>query len=195
MASWATPVAARLPLDADTLTAGGLLAAAAAAALFATGSFALAALSLAISGLADILDGAAARVRSGGTRRGAFLDSAADRISDNLIYGGILFYFATDPGSSAVSVIATFVAASASSVASYLKSRSEAAGVPCNVGLFKRQERFVVLIFGGILGPDRFVGVLIVLAVFAVESMVTRFIYCYRRMSVAESQDQAANAR
>jgi CDP-diacylglycerol--glycerol-3-phosphate 3-phosphatidyltransferase len=190
MASWAAPVAARLSLDPDTLTAAGLVTAAIAAVLFAAGEFPLAALAVAISGAADILDGAAARARSGGSPRGAFLDSAADRISDNLIYGGIVFYFATDPANSPAAVIATFVAASASNVASYLKSRAEAVGIPCNVGLFKRQERFIVLILGGIFGPERFVGVLIVLAAFAVESMVTRFIYCYQRMTVAADQTQ-----
>jgi len=132
--------------------------------------------------VADILDGAAARRGETNARRGSFLDSAADRLSDNLIYAGILLHYAAIPGGHPIAVIATFVAASASNVASYLKSRAEAAGVPCSVGLFKRQERFVVFMLGGIVGPDRFVGLLVVLAAFAVESMLTRFVYSYRRL-------------
>jgi len=184
VALWVTPVAARVPFDANLLTTAGLAAAVWAGALFAVGAFPLASVAVAISGAADILDGAVARGRSAGTgRRGAFLDSAADRVSDNMIYGGILLYYAALPGDNPVAVVATFIAASASNVASYIKCRSEAVGIACSVGLFKRQERFVVIIAAGLFGPDSFVSALIILAAFALESMAARFVYVYRRMS------------
>jgi phosphatidylglycerophosphate synthase len=170
-------------LHADALTSAGVVAAAGAGALFAVGVFPLASLVVAVSGAADILDGAVARSRSGGTgKRGAFFDSAADRVSDNLIYGGIFLYYASLPGGDPVAIIAIFVAASASNVASYLKSQSEAAGLPCSVGMFKRQERFLVIIVGGFFGPSRFVAVLLILATFALASTTRRFVYVYWRM-------------
>jgi phosphatidylglycerophosphate synthase len=138
---------------------------------------------VALAGAADILDGAVTRSRGGGTgKRGGFFDSAADRVSDNLIYGGIFLYYTSLPGGDPVALIATFVAAAASNVASYLKCQAEAEGLPCSVGVFKRQERFLVIIVGGFFGPNRFVAVLLILATFALESMTRRFVYVYRRM-------------
>ncbi len=151
--------------------------------LFAVGAFPLASLAVAVSGGADILDGAVARSRGGKMgNRGSFLDSAADRVSDNMIYCGIFLYYAFLPGGHPMAVVATFIAASASNVASYIKCRAEAVGVPCSVGLFKRQERFVAIMLGALAGPSRFVPVVVILAAFALESMTRRFVYVYRRM-------------
>lgn len=183
VASWVAPLAATISLPADVLTVIGVIIAAAAGVFFALGAFPLAALAVAVSGMADILDGAVARRRNDGpSKRGAFFDSAADRLSDNLIYCGILVFYAFGPSPDPVAVIAAFIAASASNVASYVKCQAAAADVPCSAGLFKRQERFVVLILGGFLGAETFVVALLILAVFAVESMTRRLIYVYRRV-------------
>ncbi|HVF38737.1 MAG TPA: CDP-alcohol phosphatidyltransferase family protein [Gemmatimonadaceae bacterium] len=184
VASWAIPIAARLPFSPNALTVAGVAFAAGGAALFAVGAFQLASLALFMSGTADVLDGATARLRgTGHSVRGAFVDSAADRVSDNLIYGGMLFYYVSLPTGSPVAVIAIFVAASASNIASYIKTRSESVGIPCNAGFFKRQERFAVIMTAALFGPDLFVWALVVLAVFALESMTTRLLYAYRRMT------------
>lgn len=41
--------------------------------------------------LADMLDGAMARERGGGTRFGAVLDATCDRLSDGAIFGGLVW--------------------------------------------------------------------------------------------------------
>jgi hypothetical protein len=46
-----------------------------------------------------------------------------------------------------------FAAAAASNVASYYKARMEMEGVECEVGLFGRQERLLLIILGAWLGP------------------------------------------
>ena len=43
-------------------------------------------------GLADMLDGAMARERGGGTRFGAVLDATCDRISDGAVFCGLLWW-------------------------------------------------------------------------------------------------------
>lgn len=183
VATWMAPVARRIPISPDGLTVLGLVAAGAAGALFAVGRFALAGLAVALSGALDILDGAVARARGGRPGRfGAFFDSAADRIADNLIYLGILVHFAQPRAFDATAVVLTFAAASASNVASYFKARMEVEGLACDAGIFKRQERLATLILAGLVGPHFLHYALWVLVAFALESMVSRFLLARRAL-------------
>lgn len=183
VSQWLTPLAARIPMAPNTLTALGVAAAAGAGLCFGTGHFILASVLVAASGAFDILDGCVARTHSPpGSGRGAFLDSAADRIGENLILCGIAIYYATHSLGDVSASMSAFIAASTSNLASYVKCRIEAAGIPCNVGIFRRQERLVALIIGGMLGPSFLPSVLLTLAAFAIESLSRRFVLAYRRI-------------
>ena len=181
--AWALPIARRLPISANVLTLLAFAAAAGAAALFALGRFSLAGAAVAASGLLDMLDGAKAR-DTGGTRRsfGAFFDSAADRLADNLIFFGIFWYFASAATLDVAAALLVFAAAAASNVASYYKARMEMEGVACEAGLFGRQERLVLIIVGALLGPGHFRYVLWALVLMALQSVASRMLFAYRRL-------------
>src|SRR3981189_1681567 len=69
-------------------TAGTVVA---ALTLFPIGQLWWGAVAVAIFVLADMLDGAMARERGGGTRFGAVLDATCDRIGDGAVFCGLLW--------------------------------------------------------------------------------------------------------
>ena len=97
--------------------------------------------------LADMLDGAMARQRGGGTRFGAVLDATCDRISDGAVFCGLLWWAAFGLHSSSL-VVATLICLVTSQVISYIKARAEASGLQGGGGLIERPERLVIVLAG-----------------------------------------------
>jgi CDP-diacylglycerol--glycerol-3-phosphate 3-phosphatidyltransferase len=98
---------------------------------------------VAFSVLTDMLDGAVARARGGGSTWGAFLDSTLDRIADGAIFVSLVYWLAGSAHRPATAVAAGFVAVSAF-VISYAKARAESLGFTCNVGIAERTTRLLV---------------------------------------------------
>ena len=97
--------------------------------------------------LADMLDGAMARERGGGTRFGAVLDATCDRLSDGAIFGGLVWWAAFGAHSTAL-VVATLICLVTSQVISYIKARAEASGLRGDGGIIERPERLVIVLVG-----------------------------------------------
>ena len=97
--------------------------------------------------LADMLDGAMARQRGGGTRFGAVLDATCDRISDGAIFCGLLWWAAFGMRSASL-VVATAICLVTSQVISYIKARAEASGLSAEGGLIERPERLIIVLLG-----------------------------------------------
>ena len=97
--------------------------------------------------LADMLDGAMARERGGGTRFGAVLDAVCDRISDGAVFCGLLWWAAFGLRSTSL-VVATLICLVTSQVISYIKARAEASGLNGNGGLIERPERLIIVLAG-----------------------------------------------
>jgi CDP-diacylglycerol---glycerol-3-phosphate 3-phosphatidyltransferase len=97
--------------------------------------------------LADMLDGAMARERGGGTRFGAVLDATCDRISDGAVFCGLLWWAAFGL-ESATLVVATLICLVTSQVISYIKARAEASGLEGGGGLIERPERLIIVLVG-----------------------------------------------
>jgi CDP-diacylglycerol---glycerol-3-phosphate 3-phosphatidyltransferase len=97
--------------------------------------------------LADMLDGAMARVRGGGTRFGAVLDATCDRISDGAVFCGLLWWAAFGLKSAPL-VVATLICLVTSQVISYIKARAEATGLHGDGGIIERPERLVIALVG-----------------------------------------------
>lgn len=97
--------------------------------------------------LADMLDGAMARERGGGTRFGSVLDATCDRISDGAVFCGLLWWavFGLRSSSLAVAVLICLVT---SQVISYIKARAEASGLDGGGGLIERPERLIIALGG-----------------------------------------------
>ena len=97
--------------------------------------------------LADMLDGAMARERGGGTRFGSVLDATCDRISDGAIFCGLLWWAAFGLHSSSL-MVATLICLVTSQVISYIKARAEASGLNGGGGLIERPERLIIVLLG-----------------------------------------------
>ena len=95
----------------------------------------------------DLLDGAMARARGGGTKFGAVLDSTCDRMADGALMAAIAWYafeVARSPSLAAAALICLVLG----QVISYIKARAEAAGLTANVGLVERAERLIIALVG-----------------------------------------------
>jgi CDP-diacylglycerol--glycerol-3-phosphate 3-phosphatidyltransferase len=100
---------------------------------------------VALSVLTDMVDGAVARARGGGSRWGAFLDSTLDRVADAAIFVSLVYWLA---GSAhrPLTALAAGLCAVGATVISYAKARAEGLGLRCDVGI---AERTVRLLIGG----------------------------------------------
>lgn len=140
--------ALRVGLTPDTVTiigtAGSVLA---ALILFPAGQLFAGWLVIWFFVLADMLDGAMARERGGGTRFGSVLDATCDRISDGAIFCGLLWWAAFRLQSSSL-VVATLICLVTSQVISYIKARAEASGLNGGGGLIERPERLIIVLLG-----------------------------------------------
>jgi CDP-diacylglycerol--glycerol-3-phosphate 3-phosphatidyltransferase len=102
-----------------------------------------------IAGFFDMLDGALARRTNQATRFGAVLDSTLDRLSEAVLLIGILVLYAGEQSTTGILLVS--VALIGSLLVSYIRARAEALGLECQVGLFTRAERVIVLALGLLL--------------------------------------------
>ena len=97
--------------------------------------------------LFDMLDGAMARERGGGTRFGAVLDATCDRLSDGAVFCGLLWWIAFGLHDKLL-VVATLICLVTSQVISYIKARAEASGLRGDGGIIERPERLIIVLVG-----------------------------------------------
>ncbi|GIU82651.1 MAG: CDP-alcohol phosphatidyltransferase family protein [Acidobacteria bacterium] len=119
--------------------------------LFGVGEFFWAGIVLIAANLFDMLDGNVARVTGNVTRFGAFLDSSLDRLSDMVVFAGIVFFYASNtPHRSLLNAFLALVALMGSVMVSYTTARAESLGIKANVGFLQRPERVVLVILGAL---------------------------------------------
>lgn len=100
---------------------------------------------LLISGLADVLDGSVAKAMKAISSRGAFIDSTFDRLSEVMVFLGILMG-GHDP-------LLVVLALTFSLLVSYVRARGESLGVALSgTGIGERAERILVLAIASMLG-------------------------------------------
>jgi CDP-diacylglycerol--glycerol-3-phosphate 3-phosphatidyltransferase len=144
-----------------------------AAYIIATSHFLIGGVLVLVSGLFDLLDGALARFTKQSTKFGAILDSTVDRISEAAILCGLLIWYI--PRGSSLEIVLIFAALIGSFLVSYIRARAEGVGWQCQVGLFTRAERVIVLVIG-LLINQIFIA-LCVLVVFVFITVVQRLVY------------------
>ncbi|GAC57372.1 putative phosphatidylinositol synthase [Gordonia hirsuta DSM 44140 = NBRC 16056] len=138
----------RIGLTPDLMTIiGTVITVAAAIVLFSQGWLFAGALVCWAFVMFDMVDGAMARARGGGTRFGSVLDATCDRIADGAIFGA-LAYWAAITSPHALLLIATLICLVTSQVISYAKARAEAAGLQGDGGLIERPERLIIVLTG-----------------------------------------------
>jgi CDP-diacylglycerol--glycerol-3-phosphate 3-phosphatidyltransferase len=162
----------------NTLTLINLALNIVAAYVVATGDFLPGGVLVLVSGLFDLLDGALARFIKQTTKFGAILDSTVDRISEAATLCGLLIWYVPQEGAS-LKIIFIFVVLIGSFLVSYIRARAEGLGWQCQVGLFTRAERVIVLAIG-LLINQIFIA-LCVLAVFVFITVVQRLVYLWKQ--------------
>jgi len=149
-----------------------------AAYVIATNHLILGGVLVLVSGLFDLLDGALARFTKQTTRFGAILDSTVDRISEAAILCGLLIWYVPQEDAS-LKIVLIFIVLIGSFLVSYIRARAEGLGWQCQVGLFTRAERVIVLAIG-LLINQIFIA-LCVLAVFVFITVVQRLVYLWKQ--------------
>ena len=143
-------VLSRTGITPNALTVMGFLVSAGAGVLIALGYFLAGGLVVLFAGAFDLMDGPVARVTGKTSRFGGFLDSTLDRLSEGAVLAGILAYYAYNEGTwESLLAYGCFVG---SVMVSYLRARAEGLGVKCEVGLFTRVERVIVMSIGLMVG-------------------------------------------
>jgi archaetidylinositol phosphate synthase len=101
---------------------------------------------LLVSGFFDLVDGEVARFTKRDSKRGAFLDSMADRIAEIAVFRGILV------GGFAAPYL-VFLAITLSLLVSYARARADSIGVRLEgIGVGERADRLLVVAVVGMLG-------------------------------------------
>ena len=100
---------------------------------------------LLISGFFDVIDGNVARATKQTSKKGAFLDSSFDKISEAIIFIGIAAGNLANP-------ILCMIALSLSILVSYVRARAESLGVELKgIGIGERAERLLIIAIMGMV--------------------------------------------
>ncbi len=106
---------------------------------------AIGSLLLLTGGFFDVIDGSVAKITNRTSRKGSFLDSTLDKISEAIIFLGIAIGELANP-------ILCIIAVSSSLLVSYTRSRAETLGIDLSgVGFGERAERILILAIMGLL--------------------------------------------
>jgi phosphatidylinositol phosphate synthase len=147
---WA-PVADRLArwgVTPDMVTITGTVGAIAAAlGLIATGHLFWGCFAVTLFVLLDMLDGALARARGGGSVFGAVLDSTGDRAVDAAVFGALVWWY-SGAGNNRLLVALALLCLVLGVLTSYIKARAEGMGLSCDVGVVERTERLILVLAG-----------------------------------------------
>lgn len=177
----------RAGIHPNVLTTMGFLVTVSAGVAFDQGMVPLAGGLVLFGGVFDIFDGRVARASGLASVFGSFYDSTLDRISEIVVFVGILsLYNDYRLQLGDVGMIYTVMLAMAGSLmVSYTRARAEALGLDCKVGLMQRPERIVLigcaaLFFGAAWNGLVLKGVLILMAVLTNFTAVQRIVWIYR---------------
>ena len=180
----------KTPIKPNIITWLGFMVTVGAAALIVTEHLLAAGFVVLVAGFFDMLDGALARRTNRTSQFGAVLDSTLDRLSDAVLLLGILVLFLFTEENSALfilvskewAVLLVGLTLLGSLMVSYIRARAEALGLDCQVGLFTRAERVVVLALGLLLSQINYaliIALLIILA-FSFFTVSQRLLYVWR---------------
>ena len=171
--------------------------------LFGTGWFFYAGIALIVANLFDMLDGQVARLSGRVTRFGGFLDSSLDRMSDMVVFVGLMvFYARATPFHSTLNVFLAGAGLMGSVMVSYASARAESLIPKCDVGFLRRPERVVLFIIGALstypgstnFFANRMPAVLWVLAVGSYWTFAHRMYHTWRELMKTEGKTANVDA-
>ncbi len=172
----------------NLITTSGFVVTVFAGFLYGTDHVRTAGLFVLLGGAHDIFDGRVARESGLQSKFGAFYDSVLDRISEVVIYIGLIsLYNQYEMSLLNIGMIYLIALAMAGSLMiSYTRAKAETLGLDCSVGLMQRAERVVLLGVGSLifgLSWDGLVisGVIVIFAVLTNYTAVRRIVWVYKR--------------
>ena len=171
--------------------------------LFGMGRFFWAGVALIVANLFDMLDGQVARLSGRVTRFGGFLDSSLDRLSDMVVFVGLMVFYARDTEfHSTLNVFLAGAGLMGSVMVSYASARAESLIPKCDVGFLRRPERVVLFIIGALsthpgssnFFANRMPAVLWVLAVGSYWTFAHRMYHTWRELTKSEAKTANVDA-
>jgi len=138
-------------INPNILTVVGVAINVGSGLLFGLGQFFWAGIVLIVANLFDMLDGQVARMSGRVTSFGGFLDSSLDRLSDMVVFVGLMVFYARDTQfHSTLNVFLAGAGLMGSVMVSYASARAESLIPKCDVGFLRRPERVVLFIIGAL---------------------------------------------
>lgn len=199
--NWMVRQLVRLNPNPNVLSVIGLGINVWAALLYGYGQFFYAGLVMIFANIFDMLDGRVARLTGQVTKFGAFLDSSLDRLSDMIVFLGIIIFYSRDTENHSTLYAALTGAALIGSVMiSYTSARAESLIPKCDVGFLRRPERVVLLILGSLtVWPavshpllNKMPATIWLMAVLSYWTFGHRLYHTWRQIRELESQQQPA---
>lgn len=170
--------------------------------LFGMGWFFSAGIALIVANLFDMLDGQVARLSGRVTRFGGFLDSSLDRLSDMVVFVGLMVFYARETTGlhSTLNVFLAGAGLMGSVMVSYASARAESLIPKCDVGFLRRPERVVLFIIGALsthpgstnFFANRMPAVLWVLAVGSYWTFAHRMYHTWRELNRVDEKSEDA---
>src|ERR1043165_5045140 len=171
--------------------------------LFGMGRFFSAGIALVVANLFDMLDGQVARLSGRVPRFGGCLDSSLDRLSDMVVFVGLMVFYARDTEfHSTLNVFLAGAGLMGSVMVSYASARAESLIPKCDVGFLRRPERVVLFIIGALTThpgahnffANRMPAVLWVLAVGSYWTFAHRMYHTWRELTKADEKTANVDA-
>jgi CDP-diacylglycerol--glycerol-3-phosphate 3-phosphatidyltransferase len=154
---------AAVGISANVATLIGVAIAGVAAYFAAIGDFWIAGILVIVGSAMDLVDGGLARRAGTVSKRGAILDSVLDRVSETLVFVGLIVYYSDPDTAGHTETILIPIALAGSLMVSYVRARAEGLGLRGKAGFFTRPER--VALTGILLIADQPTILLWILAV------------------------------
>jgi CDP-diacylglycerol--glycerol-3-phosphate 3-phosphatidyltransferase len=187
-------------INPNILTVVGVAINVGSGLLFGFGMFFWAGVVLIVANLFDMLDGQVARLSGRVTSFGGFLDSSLDRLSDLVVFVGLMVFYARNTEyHSTLNVFLAGAGMMGSVMVSYASARAESLIPKCDVGFLRRPERVVLLIIGALstragsqnFFANRMPAVLWVLAIGSYWTFAHRMYHTWREVNKAEEEQEA----
>ena len=176
----------KLGISANALTTIGTLSTVAGGVAFGFGYMRTGGIIIAVTAIADALDGVVARRTNNVTIFGAFYDSTLDRIADGALLAGIAYFYAVNAlHASRIMLAITLAGIIGTYMVSYARARAEALGINAKVGVMQRAERVALLcapqaIFGLAFDGMILRAVIVIVTVSAWHTAIRRINYVRR---------------
>lgn len=176
---------ARTGIDPNALTLLGLALSFVSAVVIATGAYLVGGVLFLLASALDGVDGAVARASGRTSSFGAFLDSLADRYAEAAVLVGLLI--SLDRAQNFALVIAAVTGLVGSLLVSYARARAEGLGVDCEIGLFQRPERVLLLTAGLLLSAWLLAPVLWLLAIVTNVTVIQRVFHVRQALAARDT--------